>query len=127
MVASWGYSMVLTTWVRVVKVSPKTLLVEEIEQRSLSNEEHKQAGLQTGYLSFYVVPLKPITATKKNGEAKPQFRLFSTARGKKAQNDEDGSFQRWSESTWHGYPDDFSTKLFFQVWDGKPQHEDHCD
>ncbi len=57
--ATWGYSMVLKTWVRVVDVGKKTLLVEEIEGRSATKYERK--GLTTAYLQDYTILCQEIS------------------------------------------------------------------
>lgn len=110
LVASWGYSMTLTTWVKVIKVSPKTLLVAEIERKALSPDELEKQNLKPGFLQMYTMPLK--TLSTYNGEHAPQFRLFANRAG-------DGG--------WHGFPDGIITRLYFKKWDGRPQFEDHAD
>lgn len=105
-VATWGYTMLLSTWCRVVKVG-KTLLVEEIVARGLSQQEIDEQNLTVGYLQLYSVP----TDTAAKHHDKPvQFRLYH--RGE----------------SWKGAPAHMSYRhLFFKPWDGKPVFEDHCD
>ncbi len=106
LVATWGYTMLLATWCRVVKVG-KTLLVEEINGRALSAAEHEAQNLTTGYLQFYSVPTE---IAAKHHDKPVQFRLYH--RG-----------ESWKGAPAHmGYRD-----LFFKPWDGKPVFEDHCD
>jgi hypothetical protein len=124
LVATWGATMTLTTWVRVVKVSPKTLLVEEIQDRALNEGERKEKKLSEGYLTCYKVPSLPIKTTLNNGEPKAQFRLYQ--RGKMLNSDNEAD-REYARNTWHGYPDNFGIRLFFHPWDGTPQYENHCD
>lgn len=105
MVSKWGYSMILSTWVKVVQESPKTLLVQEMNGRSLSSEELDAQGLKPAWLQAYTV----VTETART-DSKP-FRLYKNKSG-------DG---------YHGKPGDMSTTLYFDIWDGKPEFEDHCD
>lgn len=109
LVASWGYSMILTTWVKVIRENPKTLLVAEINSRAATDEEcaangHKQ---NPGYLQYYSVAAD--TFRSKNGKESIPFRLYK--RG----------------DSYIGTPTDMSSKFYFKLWDGKPQFEDHCD
>lgn len=109
LVSSWGYSMVLTTWVRVVEAGAKTLLVEEINSRSANDEE--RVGLsKLGFMQNYTMPTDQ--ARMRNGETVKQFRLYKRGSG---------------DCEFSGKPTGMSSKLYFKVWNGKPQFEDHCD
>lgn len=111
LVATWGYSMVLTSWVKVVKVSAKTLLVAELICRPLDAEEREANKLSDpGFLQYYVVPTDELKT--RNGEISAQFRLYSDKEGGEG---------------YHGYPDGMSSRLYFKKWDGRPKLEDHAD
>jgi hypothetical protein len=109
LVASWGYSMILTTWVQVIKVSPKTLLVREIVSRGLTEKELEEKKLKPAYLQMYSVAKEPVEFRKRNGKDGEPFRLYK--RG-----------NHWVGTTDHG-----STQFRFEEWNGEPQFEDHCD
>jgi len=116
LVAKWGYSMILSTWVRVIRESPKTLLVEEIKSRVAPVEEQKQHNLSApGYLQMYSMPTDPVET--QNGRQTEAFRLYRRESSKTG----------YAHTTWVGHPHDMSTKLCFIEWDGKPEFEDHCD
>lgn len=111
LVATWGYSMVLSTWVKVLKVSPKTLLVVEIHSRNATPEEMKANKLsEPGYLQSYVMPTDDARVRQSEEVAIP-FRLYKNK----------------STEGYHGKPSGMSTTLYFDEWNGKPVHEDHCD
>lgn len=110
LVATWGYSMTLTTWVKVIKVSPKTILVKEVYSRSLSEEEMVAKGLKTaGFYQSYSVLHEPVAFRERNGEVQKAFRLYKR-----------GEY-------WVGSPDSYGSKFYFKEWDGTPQYEDHND
>ncbi len=113
MVASWGYSMILTTWVKVLKDTGKTLLVQEIATRALSQEEREAQGLSTEFMQSYIVPFNsylPLKGDKNGTRPVEPFRLY-----KRGEN-------------WKGAPKNFSYRhLQFKEWDGTPQLEDHAD
>jgi hypothetical protein len=106
LVAKWGYSMILATWVKVIKESPKSLLVQEVKGRTLTEDELTAKGLKPAYLQCYSVPTDVPDA--RNGEIET-FRIFKR----------DGSYR--------GTPPHMSSTLSFTVWDGEPEFEDHCD
>lgn len=109
LVASWGYSMILTTWVKVVKEDAKTLLVAEIGNRSLTKEELADKNLSLSFMQCYMMPVEDVLKYH-NGDIAPQFRLYK--RG----------------DSWKGKPSRMSGYgLNFKVWDGTPQLEDHAD
>lgn len=109
LVSKWGYSMILSTWVKVIKVSPKTLLVQEISSRMLTPEELAEKNLKPAYLQGYSIPL-PKEIRKGNFEDRKPFRIYKR-----------------DENYFVGTPSDMSSQLSFKVWDGEPEFEDHCD
>lgn len=114
LVAKWGYSMILSTWVRVIKESQKTLLVEEIEGRALTSEELAHHKLSPLFLQYYTVATDKLVGH--NGLITSPFRLYKR----------DGALSGL-ETVWIGHPKMMSTKLVFSIWDGQPEYEDHCD
>jgi hypothetical protein len=120
MVAKWGYSMILSTWVKVVKVSPKTILVQEIVSRQLSQEECESKKLKPGYLQAYSVPTDNISLH--NNEPQIPFRLYHPTKSDQWIGDEKKEIE-----IWHGHPENMSIRLAFVKWDGDPEFEDHCD
>lgn len=114
LVAKWGYSMILATWVKVIKESPKSLVVDEVKGRNVTDDELKLHNLsQPGFLQCYTVPTNESTGY--GGYHDQPFRVY----------------KRESKSgdtvVWVGHPKGMSTKLYFREWDGKPEFEDHCD
>jgi hypothetical protein len=113
LVATWGYSMILATFVRVIKVSPKSILVEELLSSSATDGDRAAAGIkpssQDGFLQTYVVP--STTARQRNGE-KNIIRLYSRGMTESVEK-----FITMKD----GYQKEFT------LWDGKPVFEDHCD
>lgn len=110
MVCSWGYSMTLVTFVRVEKVSKKTILVRELQHRGISEEERVKHGLpELSYLQLYSLPKEEL-ALHNGGPQKP-IRLYPC--------------KGILPDTWftavNGY------KKFFKLWDGRPEYENHCD
>lgn len=111
LVAKWGYSMILATWVKVVGVSPKSLVVEEVKGRVLTIEElaaHKLSA--PGFLQYYTIPTD--IELKQNiggGEKTKAFRIYKR------------------DTTYVGTPSGMHMKLYFELWDGQPEFEDHCD
>lgn len=114
LVAKWGYSMILSTWVRVIKESTKTLLVEEVKGRSLTTEELAQHKLSPGFLQSYTVATDKLTGH--NGLLAVPFRLYK--RDVKLSG---------VDTIWIGHPKTMSSKLIFTIWDGQPEYENHCD
>ena len=108
MVCVWGYSMILTDWVEVVKETPKTLVVEELQSKSVS-------GVIDGlnYTPDYGRPWVMPTGDRKhimgNHGAPKKIRLYKR----------EGSGYWFSKKG--GY-----IKLY-NVWDGRPIQEDHND
>lgn len=132
LVCSWGYSMILTTWVKVIKVSPKSILVREIGTRGATDEERAAAKIgpkeNDGFLQLYVMPVpesERMDSKFVNGEwtkVTKDYRLFDR-----------GNEMRWDDLGDKQVPvrkfitvKDRYTKTFY-LWDGKPEHEDHCD
>lgn len=124
LVAKWGYSMILATWVKVIKESPKTLLVEEVKGHALNSEELAQQKLSPGYLQCYSVPTDVVETH--NNLPQKQFRVYTrdlkvgtvvTAEGPKDKR----------IVAWVGHPPQMSSRLTFELWDGEPEFEDHCD
>ena len=114
LVAKWGYSMILATWVRIIKESPKTLLVEEVRGRALTSEELAQYNLHPMYLQSYSVATNEPTGH--NGYLDKPFRLYKR----------DGKLSG-VDAVWRGRPKGMSISLTFISWEGKPEFEDHCD
>lgn len=119
LVSTWGYSMRLATFVKVEKVSAKTLVVREVILREASDEERKAAGLgEPGYLQSYSMPTNQVTQEidwegEMVGFTRPTkdvatIRLYP--------NSSNGWFTRKD-----GY------KKSFDLWDGRPVYENHCD
>lgn len=116
LVATWGYSMILSTWVRVVKVSPKSLLVEEIDSKRVPTEELSKWKLSNpGYLCMYVTASE--NTKIRNCEKTKTFRIY------KRETDRTGI----PETTWVGTVPYMSSRMNFKIWDGLPVLEDHCD
>jgi hypothetical protein len=107
LVSKWGYSMILATYVRVIKETPKTLLVEEVDSRTLNTDELAEKHLTPGYLQCYSVPTE--NSTHRNGTLQSPFRIYKR-----------GNYHR-------GKAPGMSTYLNFEVWTGNPEFEDHCD
>lgn len=124
LVASWGYSMILTTWVKVVKESPKTLLVQEIEHRSLSQEELDATGLTLGFMQSYQLPVLEQVRLR-NGQPSKTFRIYKR---EKENTYPSMDSEVVPENVYYiGKPDGFSSSLRFKIWDGGPMLEDHAD
>lgn len=113
LVSKWGYSMILTTWVRVIKETPKTLVVQELESRTLTREELMERRLTPAWLQCYTLPTDKIR--QKNGEDMKPFRVFSR----------EPKFDPRPE--WVGTPFDSNFVHTFREWDTEPEFEDHCD
>ena len=107
LVAKWGYSMILAGWVKVIKVSPKSLVVEQVKGHTLTDVELTERKLSPGFLQCYSSPTSEPTGH--NGYLNKSFRIY----------------QR--DDVYVGTPSGMCTKLYFQVWDGQPEFEDHCD
>lgn len=117
--------MILTTWVKVIKESPKTLLVQEIVSRGLSSEECDKLGLKPAYLQMYSVPTDKVAMH--NSEPQKPFRLYRRGMTDKWVNNEKKQFEKKQVEVFKGTPPNTSTALYFQEWDGEPEFEDHCD
>lgn len=105
----WGQGNTYVTFVRVIKESPKTLLVEELINKDLSKEELKEKNLSIDFsktLQNYCVPSDQV----KIDAGRPiKFRLYK-------EDDSDYFFT--------------NKKGFcqmYQLWDSKPVLEDLSD
>lgn len=110
LVASWGYSMVLTTWVKVINETQKTLLVQEIESRGLTEEEYAEKKLKPSYMQCYTVAVD-----------KPRVDCFDRVKHIRLYKRETSSGEIEYITAKDGY------RLYFKEWNGEPQFEDHCD
>jgi hypothetical protein len=104
----WGYSMTIVDFYRVVKVSPKSVIVEPCASKTVEGSE--------GYLSGQSVPTPEVPITNvndlKDGKVK-QYRLFrrETSYG----------------VSYVGSLDGYGTMHYLKVWDGRPRSFNHCD
>lgn len=119
LVCVWGATMRLATFVHVIKETPKSVLVEELNSRFLTDQELKERGLSVGYLQYYSMPTSIIRTERgfddlsgKPIETPVQFRIFR-------KDDADGT-ERYV-SMLRGF------RKAFYVWKGTPIHEDHAD
>lgn len=98
LVCHWGATMSLYKFVQILKRTPKTLLVRELETETLGNAGYGQPIVSPKW------PLKPHLS--REGEEE-QIRLYK-----------DG--ERWFTRK-HGFYQSY------QLWDGQPRTEDHND
>ena len=108
LVSKWGYSMILATYVKVIRETPKTLVVQEVKSRHTTEEEDAKLGLSYGWLQCYTVPTD--NPERHNGEEQKTFPVYKRDNG-----------------CYIGCTPGSNMKHYFYVWDGKPEFEDHCD
>lgn len=94
---TWGATMILVQFYKVMKTTPKTVVVKELKAKVAEN---------TGFLRGTEVPTDEFTDDRKN-RLDSDLRLYY--RGDSIISKKAG-FTR-----------------FYQKWDGKPVYFDHCD
>jgi hypothetical protein len=95
---TWGYSMTIVDYYRVLKETEKSLLVEQIKSKTTRAAE---------YLAGYSIPEPKIIPDTRE---KP-FRIYKRENGKEV----------YFVSSLGGY------RKYFYVWDGKEKYFNHCD
>lgn len=96
LVNSWGYSMTIVDFYKVVRETEKTVVVVPLKGGETKVE---------GFLSGTVMPSEVIDGDK-------QFRLYKRANG--------------SEQCFAGSLGS-SVMHYLRLWDGRPEHFNHCD
>lgn len=124
LVSEWGYSMSLTTWVKVISETQKTLLVKEVKSRNTTTEEDAKYGLTYGWLQNYVLPTDKVET--RNGEEQKAFRVYKRSTRTDTIITPEGSKQQIID-IYVGRTPGSSMKHYFELWDGKPIFENHCD
>lgn len=124
LVSEWGYSMSLTAWVKVISETPKTLLVKEVKSRNTTTEEDAKYGLTCGWLQNYVLPTDEVET--RNGEEQKAFRVYKRSTKTGTIITPEGSKQQIID-IYVGRTPGSSMKHYFELWDGKPTFENHCD
>lgn len=112
LVASWGYSMILVTFVRVIKDSGKTISVEELVSRAATKEE--KAGRTHNDMQGYVMPTDQVRVGGPISQIPIKYRLYR-------RKDSTG------RTVYKGKEAAHSSAKFFRLWDGCPEFEDHAD
>jgi len=124
LVSKWGYSMILSTWVKVIRETPKTLIVQEVKSHSLTSEELEEKKLSPGWLQCYTVPTD--VPVSHNGKEQPQFSVFKRTKKVGTIVTAAGPKENFVDM-YVGRTPDSHYKHYFELWDGEPEFEDHCD
>lgn len=106
----WGYSMTIVDYYRVVKISPKSVVIEPCASKTVEGSE--------GYLSGQAVPAAEVSITNVNDMIDGKVKQYRVYRRENIDGRPD---------YYVGSLDGYSTVHYFTLWDGRPRSFNHCD